>query len=134
VKVVINACFGGFSLSSKATEAYLARKGQRVFWFKQKRDKTGRPDFDAIVPTETPDEEFIAFSYTDPEASEDAYFSDRDIVRTDPDLIAVVEELRGAASGKHAKLEVIDIPDDVEWIVEEYDGLEHIAEAHRVWR
>jgi hypothetical protein len=28
---------------------------------------------------------------------------------------------------------VIEIPDDVEWEVEEYDGLEWVAEKHRTW-
>ena len=26
------------------------------------------------------------------------------------------------------------IPDDVEWYVEEYDGIEWVAEVHRTWR
>jgi hypothetical protein len=28
---------------------------------------------------------------------------------------------------------VIEIPDDVEWIIVDYDGMEHIAEKHRTW-
>jgi hypothetical protein len=28
---------------------------------------------------------------------------------------------------------VVEIPDDVNWQVEEYDGMEHIAEKHRTW-
>jgi hypothetical protein len=31
-------------------------------------------------------------------------------------------------------LEIVEIPDDVEYTIEEYDGLEHIAEKHRTWR
>jgi len=27
----------------------------------------------------------------------------------------------------------VEVPDDVDWYVEEYDGLEHIAERHRTW-
>lgn len=26
-----------------------------------------------------------------------------------------------------------DIPDDVEWEIEEYDGLEWVSEKHRTW-
>ena len=32
-----------------------------------------------------------------------------------------------------AKLKIVEIPDDVEWIIEEYDGKEWIAEDHRRW-
>ena len=28
----------------------------------------------------------------------------------------------------------VEIPDDVEWQIEEYDGSEWIAEKHRIWR
>jgi hypothetical protein len=33
----------------------------------------------------------------------------------------------------HARLKIIEIPDDIEWHIEEYDGLEHIDENHRTW-
>lgn len=65
--------------------------------------------------------------------SMDWYFSPGDVPRDDPDLIAVVEELGRAADGRHANLEIVEIPDGVEWQIEEYDGLEHVAEKHRVW-
>ena len=38
-----------------------------------------------------------------------------------------------AADGSCAKLEIVEIPDGVDWTVEEYDGNEHIAESHRTW-
>jgi hypothetical protein len=44
-----------------------------------------------------------------------------------------VQELGEAANGQYAKLKVVTIPDDVEWTIEEYDGMEWIAEAHRTW-
>lgn len=56
-----------------------------------------------------------------------------DIPRDDYDLIAVVDTL-GGAMGHGTKLKVVEIPADVRWIVEEYDGWEHVAEAHRTWR
>jgi len=30
-------------------------------------------------------------------------------------------------------LKVVEIPDDVEWNVQEYDGNEWVAEKHRIW-
>ena len=55
------------------------------------------------------------------------------IYRDDPELVQVVEELGDEANGIHAKLAVVEIPDGVEWQIEEYDGMEWIAEKHRTW-
>jgi len=59
-------------------------------------------------------------------------FSDHER-RTDPDLVAVIEEI-GNIAGNGTSLKVIDIPDDVKWYIDEYDGAESIHEEHRVWR
>jgi len=56
-----------------------------------------------------------------------------DIPRDDADLVAIVEELGEKASNRLSALKVVEIPDDVQWTVEEYDGLEHVAEVHRTW-
>jgi hypothetical protein len=54
--------------------------------------------------------------------------------RSDPKLIQVIEELGSEkASGSCAKIALVEIPDDVEFTIEEYDGLEHVAEKHRTW-
>jgi hypothetical protein len=92
MKVVINARFGGFSLSK---EAY---KGLGLKW-----DEYG-------------------LDYNDKEK------------RCDPNLVKVVEKLGKRADGSFASLKVVDIPDDMEWEIEEYDGWESIHEKHRVWR
>jgi hypothetical protein len=84
-KIVINACFGGFSLSKEA--------------------RTNFPDFEHYW----------------------------DIPRDHPLLVEIVEQDSEAASGAFARLRVVEIPDDVEWQIEEYDGYEHIAEKHRTW-
>jgi hypothetical protein len=57
-----------------------------------------------------------------------------DIPRDDPVLIQIIEELDEEANGMYAELDVVEIPDDVNWYVEEYDGLEWVAERHRTWR
>jgi len=59
-------------------------------------------------------------------------FADK-IKRNDPRLVACVEKLGPLASGSLASLKVVEIPDDVEWEIESYDGNEWIAEKHRTW-
>ena len=56
-----------------------------------------------------------------------------DIKRDDPNLIEVIEELGPMAYGDCAELKIVEIPDDVEWEIEEYDGIEWVSEAHRTW-
>lgn len=48
-------------------------------------------------------------------------------------LVDVVEKLGSKANGGSANLKVVEIPDDVEWEIEAYDGLEWVAEKHRTW-
>ena len=57
-----------------------------------------------------------------------------DIPRDCPVLVAMVEEQGTAMNGTYSDLKVVEIPDDINWYVDEYDGMEHIAERHRTWR
>jgi len=57
-----------------------------------------------------------------------------DIPRNDPALIQVVEQMGEASWSTVSELKVVEIPDDVDWYIEEYDGDEWVAERHRTWR
>ena len=87
MKIAINRCYGGFSLSQKAQEA-LATLG-----------------------------------------IEDHY----ELKRNDPKLIEVIEKLGPEANSRFSELKIVEIPDDVEWEIKEYDGQEWVAEKHRTW-
>jgi len=63
----------------------------------------------------------------------DPNFLSRNIPRDDEHLIAVVELMGSAADGEYAELKIVEVPDDVNWYVEEYDGKEWVAERHRTW-
>ena len=53
--------------------------------------------------------------------------------RTDTKLVECVETLGEEANGIYAELKVVEIPDDVEWEIDYYDGIETIHEVHRSW-
>ena len=59
------------------------------------------------------------------------YFSEGDIQRNDPALIEVVEELGEKADGPYSELKIVEIPDDMKWEIDEYDGKEWVSEVHR---
>ena len=56
-----------------------------------------------------------------------------EIKRNDPRLVAIVEELGNEANTWGSSLKIVEIPDDVDWIIEDYDGVEWVSEKHRTW-
>lgn len=141
MKVVINTCYGGFSLSHEAVLRYAEIKGITLYAESTKCSLV--PHIYYTVPKELrtrelSQKEFMTLSlperidYNKRCAKESLYA--RDILRDDPALVQVVEEMGRAANGDCARLEVVEIPDDVAWQIKEYDGNEHVAECHRTWR
>jgi hypothetical protein len=57
-----------------------------------------------------------------------------DIPRECPHLVAMIEEQGTAINGDYSSLKIVEVPDDVNWYIEEYDGREWVAERHRTWR
>lgn len=53
--------------------------------------------------------------------------------RDDPVLVKIVSSMGNKANSRYACLKIVEIPDDVEWVVQEYDGKEWVAEAHKTW-
>jgi len=57
-----------------------------------------------------------------------------DEYRADPKLIAAIEKIGlEESSGKYADIGIVEIPDDVKWEIDDYDGIETIHEQHRTW-
>jgi hypothetical protein len=113
MKIVINRDFGGYGLSDQAVREYGKRKGLNLV-------------------EDGPDDHGFTYFYVN-EIDENNYFSDREIERDDPVLVEIVERLRSEANGRYSDLKIVEIPDDVDWDIMEYDGMEHIAEKHRTW-
>lgn len=65
------------------------------------------------------------------------WFMNTDVRRDDPVLIQIIEKVGlDSAGGGFARLRIIEIPDDVPpdgWIIQDYDGMEWVAEKHRIW-
>jgi hypothetical protein len=55
------------------------------------------------------------------------------LLTSDPVLVQVVRELGKRANSRYSDLKIVEIPADVEWQINEYDGVEWVAEKHRTW-
>jgi len=135
MKVVVNKCFGGFGLSEKAYEKLIEYGIPVIKYEEEQRDKNGlvirNPLYDEkVIFDNNLNESSKTYSllgrYWDTWAN--SYEN-----RSNPILVKVVEELGGEANSKYADLEIVEIPDNIEWVIDEYDGIETIHEKHRSW-
>ncbi len=120
MKVAINTRFGGFGLSNEAFEKLLTRLGIEFVKVEDMQYKSLGITYYYRKGMVDKDEGYLSHhEFTNNRASED--------------LIAVIEELGEAANGRYANIKIVEIPDDVRWTIEEYDGNEWVAEVHRTW-
>lgn len=110
---------------------YSELKGLNLVW---EIDKIALKSYQECYPGEplTPEDTFLIHYYRG-QVAEANYWIPSDVLRDDPALLQVVEELEEEASRKPSKLRIVEIPDGVDWKIEEHDGLEHVAEKHQTW-
>jgi hypothetical protein len=116
MKVAINVCEGGFSLSDWAFEK-LIDLGWQV---------TDNPNEESdLLACHCPTREYCLSPKWETKKKE---------LRTHPDIITVIEELQHDAETEFSKLKVIEIPDDINWVIEDCDGNEWVSEEHKTWK
>ena len=120
MKIIKNTCFGGFGLSDKACEWLIENKGWKVTEYEKDGNTLKDAEAELIVSTSS-----LGGKYWTKE--------NRDELRVNKDVIECVETLGEKANGQCAKLKVVEIPDDVEWYIGDYDGIETIHEVHNKW-
>ena len=127
MKIVINNCFGGFSLSPTAIKRWSDLKGHGCFFFNW-------CNFPLSLEEAERSHSFLACK-TDvfDDYNNGGRIASCKLDRADPDLVKIVEEMGDAASGNYSMLKVVEIPDGVDWEIMEYDGAETIHEKHRSW-
>lgn len=148
MKVVINRCYGGFSLSTKAVEMVMNKKGLDCFRYVQTKynNKDGVDEFTRYNRFEAEeymnqelslDKLLLVYHYARDlgekveELVDEGFWCEKYLERDDADLVAVAEELGEKANGKTAKLKVVEIDDDMKWCIESCKGVETICKARR---
>jgi hypothetical protein len=131
-EIVINAKYGGFGLSYKAVMRYAELKGIKLYHY---ISETHKKIYGEKATVDNPEilVHYCTKAAENEEMLNEYYFSESDIERDDPILVQVVKELGEAANVCHAKLKIVEIPEDVKWEIDEYDGMETVREASRSW-
>ncbi|MBP7319542.1 MAG: hypothetical protein KA953_00605 [Lachnospiraceae bacterium] len=120
MKIILNKSYGGFGASYEAYELYAKKMGIELYAYKF--------DFGLLewVRTTGTSEPCIIYSRVNCDKIKDLkdtlYLSGG--MRTDKTFIEVVEELGDKASSSLSELKVFEIPDNSDYIVSDYDGIE----------
>ena len=135
-KVILNKCFGGFGLSKEAYELYAKKKGISVFHYTQENLKK------EIYTYATDDNRTFDFYFTK-DFGDNVYISNEDFkkyflnldenFREDKTLIEVVEELGEKANAFYSNLKIVEIPDDLDYVIDNYDGIETLHQKVQEW-
>lgn len=141
-KVILNKCYGGFDVSPKGYQLYAKKKGIALFAYKAKdfNSLTGKIVYEFAGNLE--EDSSMGLTYTTKDYGKGKYIELPDNAellyldseyRTDKDLIEVVEELGVEASGRFGNLKVVEIPDDLDYVIDEYDGIETLHARVQEW-
>lgn len=136
-KVILNKCFGGFDVSKEAYMLYAKRKGLTLYLYESEFINR------KFIYKKVNDDNSIFRHYFIKDMGDNVEISNEDYEkyclylkdehREDPILIEVVEELGEKASGRFGNLKVVEIPDDLEYVIDEYDGIETLHQKVEEW-
>lgn len=137
MKVILNKCYGGFGVSQEAYELYAKKKGIEIFSYKLecRNDKPiyRKTDMGSSIFTITFTKDFGDCVELSDDNSEKYILELCSNHREDPVLIEVVEELGDRANSPFSKLVVVDIPDGMEYEIDDYDGVETLHQKVEKW-
>jgi len=101
MKIAINNCFGGFSVSKKVYDE-LGIKWEGYGYLNNDSFGIESDNYNAY--------------------------------RQHPVLIEAIEKVgEEKASGGLASIKIVEVPDGIEWELDDYDGIETVHEQHRSW-
>lgn len=150
MKIVINKCFGGFGISDIAIMELAEMKSECIVIHEPKdyyggnnKNSSRAAEWESKYLKDLEECEDIGNGYKGKKHWGGSLYKDGKIfttnvrhddkMRTHKDLIAVVEKLGEKSFGDCAELEIVEVPDDVEYYIHDYDGMEQVHEQHRSW-
>lgn len=132
MKIILNKCYGGFDVSDEAYELYAEKKCISLYrYWNDYRNKTMHKGFGSITTYYFTKDFGDNVERDKIDWKTNLYLNSG--YRDDPVLIEVVEELGKKASGSYGNLVVVEIPDGMDYVIDEYDGIETLHEKVKIW-
>ncbi len=139
-KVILNKCYGGFGLSPKAYQLYAKKKGFQAFAYKGNYDRERKVFYYTKLNylSENPSVSYFIKDFGDNVWINEEEYEKYNLYlscgyREDKTLIEVVEELGDEANSIYSKLVIVEIPDDLDYMIDEYDGIETLHQKVQEW-
>ena len=137
-KVILNKCYGGFGVSIEVYKLYAKKKGLSICFYDCDY-RNGKTIYKKIEEPTNP----VFFHCFTKDIEDNVTISDDDYekyslwlcrdYREDPTLIEVVEELGEKANSPFSDLRIVEIPSDLDYVIDDYDGIETLHENVREW-
>lgn len=112
MKIAVNRCYGGFSINKNFAK-FLGidlSELEKEDWFERS---------DSYHPS---NEDFGIEDYN--------YYA----YRSNPKFIKALEKYGvSKANSQYSNIEIVEIPDNIDWEIHDYDGMETVHEKHRSW-
>jgi len=125
MKLVVNRCHGSFGLSDAAYERMIELGIEAVEYTRDKSWNGKKVIFDSSLASGS-------CKLHNDRMYWDTWTRNYEN-RSDEILVQAVEELGDKASDNLSYLVVVEVPDDVEFFIDDYDGFETVRENHRTW-
>ncbi len=136
-KVILNKCYGGFDVSKEAYQLYAKKKGLDLFCY-----ECDIKDYKNCIYKYTKENNLFSHYFTK-DFGDNVQLSNEDYekyslyldasYREDPVLIEVVEELGKKADGNFSELKIVEIPDNLDYVIDDYDGIETLHQRVEEW-
>ncbi len=139
-KVILNKSYGGFGVSQKGYELYAKKKGFELIVYKRNYDYESKNFYYTKLKYPTSE---VLVEYFTKDFGDNVLISNEDYenyslhlswgYREDATLIEVIEELGEEANSIYSKLVIVEIPDDLDYMIDDYDGIETLHQKVQEW-
>jgi hypothetical protein len=136
MEIIINNDYGGWGISNLALIELIKRKAKCIETFTPEKYYGSKARWDEDFKTrftEVSNGYYVNDTYCLVYKGGMLYDVNTEKARTDKDLIDILKTMGKKAHGSLSLLKIVEIPDGINYEIDDYDGVESIHEIHRSW-